>query len=155
MEFLEKRIKEIEERTAERAITFANDYYAYSNHIDDAISEFADSNTSIYYNKIMEYISNNPDSVNNAIDEFGWEGCGGDIYKAGQMAEYLEIQNELFSEIDNIILLVALNKLKDFDNVTAEVVEKVEEIKFEGLDNNSNFDDITDFVNQLFEEDEE
>lgn len=154
MELLKNRIEEVKQNTTDFAIDFVNDYSGSSEYLGDAISEFADSNTSIYYSSIIEYIKDNPDAVNDAINEFGWDGCGKDIYKAGQMAEYLEIQNELYSEIDNIILLLALKELEQYENITEEHIKKAEEIEFEGIDQNSRIDDIADYVAGIMEDGE-
>lgn len=104
---------------------FITDYDATgSGYICDLISEFAYNNTSIYYSSIMEYIRNNPDDVNDAIDEFGWDGCGRDIYKAGQMAEYMAIEREIYNELEDVIKWLAL----DFIDSTDEASDEVEAI---------------------------
>lgn len=72
-------------------------------YIQDRVSEYADSSTSIYYYDIEEYTKNNIDRVNNAISEFGWEGCGKDLHKAGQIAEYCEIQENVYQDIERFI----------------------------------------------------
>ena len=87
---------------------YASDRYISSSSIADIFSEIADSNTSIYYSDIAQYIGTHIDEVNDAIEEFGWEGCGSDLYKAGQMAEYSTIQRDLEEHIDDIIVYAAL-----------------------------------------------
>lgn len=84
-------------------ITSYNDGY-----ICDIFAEIADSNTSIYYNDIIKYIADHTDEVNDTINEFGWDGVGKDIYKAGQMAEYTSIERDLEEHIDDIIVYAAL-----------------------------------------------
>lgn len=134
-----------------------------SQYICDAISEFADSNTSIYYSSILEFIKHNPDAVNDAINEFGWDGCGRDIYKAGQLAEFSSIQHEIYGDLEDIIKYIAL----DFIDSTDEANDEAEKLwanlgentrcdilgefmdGLEMIDNNSRFDDITNLYNDF------
>ena len=93
-------------------------------YIYDIFSEIADGNTSIYYGDISKYIADHVDEVNDAIAEFGWEGCGSDLYKAGQMAEYTSIERDLEEHIDDIIVYAAIVKKFDRD-IPEEAFEAV------------------------------
>lgn len=106
-------------------ITSYNDGY-----ICDIFSEIADGNTSIYYGDIAKYIANHVDEVNDAISEFGWEGCGSDLYKAGQMAEYTSIERDLEEHIDDIIVYAAL--VEKFDN---DIPEEAFEAVYDNVSN--------------------
>lgn len=83
--------------------------YSETAYISDIFAEWADGETSIYYNDIIKYISEHVEAVNDAIEEFGWDGCGSDLYKAGQMAEYLEINNWLWEHETEAYKVYALN----------------------------------------------
>lgn len=129
--------------------------YGENSYICDAISEIADNNTSIYYSDIMNFISSDPESVNEAIQEFGWEGCGSDLYKAGQMAEYLTIEREIYNNLDDIIMYYALNYYQD--HYSKEITdEQLEDLKSElsSVDHNNKLYRITDTVDGLFSEQE-
>lgn len=147
------------ENLGEYSRDFINDNDATdSAYICDAISNFADNNTSIYFYDIMEYIKGNPDDVNDAINEFGLDGCGCDIYKAGQMAEYLAIEREIYDDLENIIKHIAINFIDSTDEADdeAEAIweslteEERDEITadfldgLENIDNNSRLDEIAD-----------
>jgi hypothetical protein len=111
----------------------------------------------------MEFIKDNPDAVNDAINEFGWDGCGRDIYKAGQLAEFTSIQQELYDELEDIIKYLAL----DFIDSTDEADDDAEKIwqtltdeqkdelldefiaDLEYLDDNSRLDDIVNLYNEF------
>lgn len=108
------------------------DYLTSNGYICDIFSEIADGNTSIYYGDISRYIANHVDEVNDTISEFGWEGCGSDLYKAGQMAEYTSIERDLEEHIDDIIVYAALVDKFD-DDIPEDAFEKV-------YDNVSNVD---------------
>lgn len=136
-----------------------------SQYICDAISEFADSNTSIYYSSIMDFIKDNPDAVSDAINEFGWDGCGGDLYKAGQMAEYMSIEREINEELEDIIKYITLDFIDSTDEADDEaerIWESLDDDKqnelltdfldnLEMLDNNSRFDEITDLYHDFIQ----
>lgn len=115
-----------------------------SQYICDAISEFSDSRTSIYYADIKNFICNNFDAVEEAINEFGWDGCGGDLYKAGQMAECMSIEREINEEIEDIIKYITL----DFIDSTDEANDEAERI-WESLDDDKQNELLTDFLDNL------
>lgn len=126
-------------------------------YICDVISEIADSNTSIMYCDIKDFICNNFDMLEEAINEFGWDGCGSNIYKAGQMAEYLQNERTIYDELSESLLYYAYDYL--LNQCTIELTEEQNEKLTDfvnGLDNNDRLDDINDFINdELFENDEE
>lgn len=129
-----------------------------SQYICDAVSEFADSRTSIYYADIKDFICNNFDAVGETISELGWDGCGGDLYKAGQMAEYMSIEREIYDELRDILKYITLDFIDSTDEANDEaerIWESLDDDKrsellsdflddLEMMDNNSRFDDITD-----------
>lgn len=83
--------------------------YSETSYISDIFAEWADGETSIYYHDIIKYISEHVEAVNDAIKEFGWDGCDSDLYKAGQMAEYLEVNNWLWEHETEAYKVYALN----------------------------------------------
>lgn len=89
-----------------------NDYRNSDCYLSDAISQIADNNTSIYYSDIINFIAENVEEVNEAIQEFGWDGCGKDLYKAGQMAEYLQIMRDIYDHLEDAILLMACDYIR-------------------------------------------
>lgn len=88
---------------------YLSDYAGSSSYICDAISEIADGQTSIYYYDIIKYIADHTDEVNDTINEFGWDGCGSDLYKAGQMAEYTAIQADIEENLEDGLKIMALD----------------------------------------------
>lgn len=105
---ISKEIKDALEPDALTDIGYICDY-GETEYISDVFSYWADNETSIYYSDIIKYISEHVEEVNDAIEEFGWDGCGSDLYKAGQMAEYLEINNWLWSHDLDIYKVYALD----------------------------------------------
>ena len=96
---------------------------ADSMYLCDAISEFANERVSIYYSDIMNFIKDNVDAVNDAIKEFGWDGCGGDLHKAGQTAEFMKNENDIYDDLrkfDSNATIEELKEDQDFKDLIAE-----------------------------------
>lgn len=112
----------------DETIDFLNDYEcADSMYLCDAISEFADGRTSIYYSEIKQFISENVDAVNDAVAEFGWDGCGSDLMKAGQMAEFMTIERKIYDDLgdfDSSERIEDLKKNKEFSDLIEQAKNK-------------------------------
>lgn len=122
-------------------------------YICDVISEIADNNTSIYYSDIKAFIVNNFDDVNDAIDEMGWDGCGSDLMKAGQMAEFLHIERDIYEHLDTALLNFCLDYIQytlKKETITQQQYEELED-KCTNVDNNDYLDEFEDFCIELFE----
>lgn len=147
------------EQLSEKAQDFINEYGATdSGYICDLITAFADSNTSIYSDDIKTFIVNNFDAVTNAINEFGWDGCGKDIYKAGQMAEFLTIERAVYNELADIVKHLAIeyitNIASDLEVADSEQLSELLselECNLEAVDNNDYIDIIADYCNEFIE----
>ena len=151
-----KSVLSVEE--LKEAIDLSSDYSRnlcdYSGHyyLCDAITEIADNNTSIYYSDIIKYISNNVEKVNDAIEEMGWDGCGSDLYKAGQMAEFLDIERQIYDELDNAMLNYCYNYILydlKINEITPEQKDEIENL-CKNVDNNESFDYFEDALTELF-----
>ena len=146
---IEERIKELREQMDEMSIQVAEEYNGMT-YICDAIQEVADSNVSIYYNDIIEFISENVELVNDAIAEYGWDGCGSDLYKAGQMAECLQNEQIMYDELDLIIELYALEHLQNlgYESI-AEDAEEAIYIELGAIDHNLTFECIIEAIDAV------
>ncbi len=149
---IKKRIKELKNNMNDVSIDLVIDYNypGCTSYICDIITEAADANVSIYYSDIMKFISENPEAVDDAINEFGWDGCGASLENAGQMAEFLQIENILYSDLENIIELAALAYIQDvgYEEIAEETYTVImEELK--NIDNNNRWDDIIDAVDSI------
>ena len=119
IEELRKEIEELENQLNERGQDFYNDYdLQLIEYLSDAFSEFADSNTSIYYSDIEEYYKNHIQESSDALKEFGYtlndfEDLEEAMHKGAQLAEYNEIYRELAEN----------------EEVFNEIIEKLEEIE--------------------------
>ena len=131
-----------------------NDYRNSDTYVCDAISEIADSNTSIYYSDIHKFIAENTDALEDAINEYGWEGCGRDLMKAGQMAEYNTIQGDLYEHLGDTLKCAAYNLLiydLGMDEAPAELIEAIDEMA-EEEDDNATMEAIPGMITEWLEE---
>lgn len=149
------KVSEIERNELNSYIDCLNDYD--QGHICDIISEIADSNTSIYYSDITKFISENVEEVKDAIEEFGWDGCGGDLYKAGQVAEFRKNENDMYDELEEGLFNVALSHIQYTMEVEEISDDQLDEI--EGLcadtDNNDKLEDFLEKVEKIVSSEEE
>lgn len=148
---------ETREEIGTDAAYFAADYHESSMHICDAISERADNETSIYYSDIIKYISDHVEEVNEAIQEFGWDGAGADLYKAGQLAEFLQIEREYTDKAAGIIKYAAIMELiytHGYSTIPAETWQQIE-TELEEVDTGDRFSTIADIVTAALEEDDD
>lgn len=149
------KVSEIERNNLDSFIDCLNDYD--SGYICDIISEIADSNTSIYHSDIIEFIFNNVEEVNDVIEELGWDGCGGDLYRAGQAAEFGKNENEMYDELEEGLFNVALSHIQYTMEVEEISDEQLSDI--EGLcadtDNNDRLEDFLEKVEEIVNGEEE
>lgn len=82
--------------------------------MSDVLAQMADMNTSIYYSDIQNFIAEHLDEVEAAINEFGWTG---NIYQAGQNAEYTHNYNMLNENLSNLLALWAVDYLQSEYNM--------------------------------------
>ena len=141
----------------DRIAALLNDYRTSNSYICDAVVEVADGCVSICYNDIIAYISENVEAVNDAIKEFGWDGCGGDLYKAGQMAEFRENEFQLYDNLEAALVLMAVDHLRydlKREEIPAELADLIREWAAE-IDNNDRCNEIANRVDEWFEDNEE
>lgn len=166
-DILENKFEELKNEMSDTyALDFANNYgVSDSNYICDAITEFADNNTSIYYSEQREYYNDNPEECERALlelydpesiaDFIKDSGLDSLICKAGALGEYEAISGEIYEELENIILYIIIGYLLDADRESLfDSLEDLEEFASQ-FDHNNRFDDIADKLDEKEEENEE
>lgn len=134
-----------------------NDYRDSDTYICDAISEIADSDTSIYYSDILNFISEHPDALADAVEEGLYQVDGSteyDLYKHGQAAEYMLIERDIYNNLRDSLLLCAIDFIRydlKLDEVSEELYEFIEELA-DNADNNDRMSDIPDSIREFIEE---
>lgn len=149
------KVSEIKRNNLDSFIGCLNDYD--SGYICDIISEIADSNTSIYYSDIIKFISDNVEEVNDTIEEFGWNGCGSDLYKAGQMAEYRKNENDMYNELEEGLFNVALSHIQytmEVEEISDEQLDEIGNLCYD-TDNNDRLEDFLEKVEEIVNGEEE
>lgn len=127
-------------------------------YIYDVISEIADSQVDIYYSDLTEWASGHFEEIAETISEFGWDGCEKDLYKAAQLAQFRENENEMYSELseglENFALSYLEYKLK-MKEISEERWEEIQDF-LSDIDSDDELEEITNFLDKMFSfEDEE
>lgn len=149
------KVSEIKRNNLDSFIDCLNDYD--NGYICDIISEIADSNTSIYDSDIIEFISNNVEEVNDAIEEYGWDGCGSDLYKAGQMAECRKNENDMYEELEQGLFNVALSHIQytmEVEEISNDQLDEIDNLCYD-TDNNDRLEDFLEKVEKIVNGEEE
>ena len=126
-----------------------------SSYICDSISEFADSQVDIYYSDRAKWFAENWEKVDDAIAELGKSD---NIMQDIASAQFLEAENELYHDLDEIKQVLALQYLVDELGLQELDEELLDDIlnEVDNLDNNNRLDDILDIINEkLNNQDEE
>lgn len=127
-------------------------------YICDIISEIADSQVDISYCDLTDWANGHFEEISETVSEFGWDGCGEDLYKAVQLAQFRENENEMYSELleglENFALSYLEHGLK-IQEITEKSWEEIQDF-LSDIDNNNKLKEITDFLDEMFSiEDEE
>jgi hypothetical protein len=118
--------------------SYANDFIEEVDnncrYLGDAMNEFADSHTSVYFSEQREYYYNNENECMDALNEYGYnledmahEGMTLDdmICKAGAIGEYKAIYEEIAGEEGKIRQALAIKfLLDDFEIEKQELTEE-------------------------------
>lgn len=134
--------------------------YSGGKYISDVICEIADNHTSIYNSDIMNFISKNPESLADVIIEGLYDPSNDyDVYKHGQAAEFMTIEQDINNHLSDSLMLFALEYLQEYfkDEISDgfiddELLEQIEDVISENPDK---FDEITEVIDNYFKEDED
>ena len=128
-------------------------YLNQSNYICDEINEFADSNIDIYTYNLFDWAKTNYNYIEQGVAEFGIDEKNFDFIKLIQQGQYLQLTQDLYNDIDEIIKMFAfyemieqINDLTNDDEIEIEIDFDEFENEIENLDSNNYFDDIVELV---------
>jgi len=150
----------INEEIKRQGLDEYDDFLGYrSDYIGDRISDYADGQVDIYNSDLLQWIGSdaeNAEAVGDAIDEFGWDGCGKDFYKAIQMGQFLKYEHECYDNIDKIIAAITYDKFRDIayehldltDMTIEEVINSIDNVAW----NCKDVDDVVEIEEALIEE---
>jgi hypothetical protein len=149
---------------------FIAENYGYldSSYICDAISDYADGQIDTYNSDLWKWAAENSDDVEEAIQEYGVDTQNGvDLIKIFQQAQYYRFNNDLNSDLDEIIKDLAAKYAQDYlfnlapgeaAQVQAKTAEEVGEFIDslpDEIDNNNPLEDIAEAVKSFLTVDEE
>lgn len=158
IEKLENLKNEIERNLSDYSLDFVNDYSVNSyGYISDAISEFADSNTSIYYSDQRKFYYENTELCENVLLDFGYDLNqmlkDGDtlddlICKAGSIGEYYKIEQTINGELEDVLKLMVINYIME-NNIECDIdiLDNIEVYKID------EFSDLLDLIDEYTKED--
>jgi hypothetical protein len=136
---------------------YLNDYRDSSAYICDAIMEIADNHTSLYYSDIMRFISDNPESLAEVIEEGLYDPSHDyDLYKHGQAAEFMLIERDLYEHLADALFLAALDFIRydlERETIPGDLADLIREWCDEA-DNNDRLSFIPNSIREYFEQQE-
>lgn len=153
MEQLEKIKERKEELKKNLSDTYCDCICDYNDgYICDVIAEISDDHVDIYYSDLFEWCKGNFGYVDEWLEECG---SSGDIIKDIQGGQYKQISDELYENMEEMLLLFAYNYL--FTNEIILNDEQLEELESDIsiMDNNNTLDEIIDLINEKVESDGE
>ena len=120
-------IKKIKERNQNNNVDISS-FCDYSDcyYIDDVIHELADSNVSIYYNDLFDWLKDNFSYVDDAINEYGLPE-NPSIINQIQMGQYFQNNEEIYNSLDDMLSIYIYNILKEnnIEELTEEQNDKI------------------------------
>lgn len=151
-----KAIKDTKSQMNDCSIDLVDEYYDSKYYISDAISQKADDDCSIYYSDQVKWLREDPDSldyIEQAVRKFGIDHEDFDFWGLITSGQYLQANDKLYSDIENIIMLSALYHLPD--DATEEMINTVCDNINSRIDHNDRFDNIANAVFDIMTEFEE
>lgn len=119
-------------------------WYCGSSYLCDRISELADCKIDIMDSELMAWLPDNTEWLEQAISEFGWEGCGSNFYGAIRLAQFLAYENEFNEHRSEIIMSITFYTF----------LEMFEELNLEYLTTEDIIDGIMEVANYNEDEDD-
>lgn len=128
-------------------------------YICDMISEVADSSIDIYTSDLLDWVKNNYDYIEDALDEFGTpQDSNGkaDFFQMIRQGEFLYYERLFYDNIDSFIKYYVLKYLIDNKiSIDDEKLEELLEVDSTDIDNNDYLEDIDDYVEEFLKDKEE
>lgn len=88
------------------------DYVSSQEYISDIISQFADNNVDIYYNKLLDFVKENPESLDEVIEEGLYDpSVGYCFWDHVTAAQYMVVEQKINDNLSDIIRYLAISYL--------------------------------------------
>lgn len=132
---------------------FIDNWNGTNAYICDAISQEAHGLIDIYTASLYENAWTFESYNNDALSEFGWEGCGEEITRVFQMGQYLYYQELLYANIQEILFNLGLyiqeNEKPDMTDEEQSAFEEALEDLVANTDQDDRFSQFEDKVKAL------
>ncbi|HZJ99388.1 MAG TPA: hypothetical protein VFC79_05255 [Tissierellaceae bacterium] len=121
--------------------------YDTNEYVCDIITYIADSNVDIYNYNLWEWAKDNEQWIEEAIAEglYNIDSRDFDLMALFMAGQYLQITNDLYADLDDIIPYVLLDNLKDDYINVKRLLEVIEDTCID-IDNNDTIDYYIDIV---------
>lgn len=137
-ELINEKLKETKQNLQD---TYCDCICNYSDgYICDIIMEIADNNVDIYNSDLLDWAKDNYSYIEDANCEFGIPDNGKDFIKQIQQGQYYQIEQDLYNNFDEMILLFIYNYIQENDIEMTE--EQLEELELKRFDNNDRLENI-------------
>lgn len=156
MESKYEMIKQIKSQINDISVDLVDEYHDTTRYICDAISQVADDHVDIYNYDLKQWLQEDSEAVDcieEAVGEFGINHQDFDFYRLIQSGQYLQSERQLYSDIENIVILSALYHLPD--DASEEVINTVCDNINSRIDNGNRFNDIEEAVQDIMSDFEE
>lgn len=85
-------------------------------YLSDTISEYADSNTDIYYSGQRDYFYKDPERASDLLKDYGYEikdfnDLDDAICKAGAVMQYSDIQEAIYNDLEDVKKYLLLSNI--------------------------------------------
>ena len=140
----DNKLREIKDNLQD---TYCDNICDYNNgYICDIIMEISDNNVDIYNYNLLEWAKDNYSYIEDANSELGTpEGFMQQI----QQGQYYQIEQDLYNNFENMILLYAYDYLKNNDIELTEEQQEELESELANIDNNNRLEDIIDIIDNV------
>lgn len=123
--------------------------------INDLINQFADSNVDVYYSKLLDFVKENPSSLEDVVDEGLYNpSVGYNFWAHAAAAQCMTIEQELQDNLTEIVRYLAVSylwRIAERDYTEAEIDDLEDYLDPYAM---STFDEITEAVDNFMAEEE-
>lgn len=146
---MENIIEKLEELKESLSFTYCEDITSFNDgYICDVITEIADNHVNIYNNDLLEWAKGNYSYIGDATREFGRPD---DFIKEIKQGQFYAYEQDLYENIEDMILLYAYNYLKENEiSLNDEQIKELED-SLSNIDNNNEISDIISYIDEILE----
>lgn len=132
-----------------------DDYVSSQAYICDIISQFANDNVDIYYNELLDFVKENPSSLDEVVAEGLYDpSVGYRFWDHVSAAQYMAIEQEINESLSEIVRYLALSyllRVAERDYTGAEIDDLDDYLDPYAM---STFDEIAEAVDNFMAEED-